>query len=337
LAGPNRNEHKGPEKRVISDIVIVGAGPAGLSAALYAARFCRSTMVIHDGTARTARIPLTHNVPGFDSGIAGPELLARMHDHAANCGAVFVEARVVQASYADGIFSLADGSGARWSARSVILATGVDMNQIPLDADVHEAAIASGVLRYCPVCDGFEHKGERIAVLGCDISGAAEALFLAGYSDNVTLLPRHDIELTVEERRELEQAGIHIVPEAVSRFEPTDREMLVHLEGHADPQAFDVLYPALGTRPRNRLAQTLGLALNQSGKVSDASPFGTALPGLYCAGDLVEGLDQISVAIGHGAVAATKAHNWLRECDGQTAAAVLETDSGVPADEKPED
>jgi thioredoxin reductase (NADPH) len=308
---------------VTFDIIIVGAGPAGLSAALYAARFCRTTLVIHDAAARTARIPFTRNVPGHDSGIAGPELLERMSHHAGKCGAEFVEARVTQARHGDGGFSLADESGTRWSARSVILATGVDMNQIPLDEDLHEAAIAAGVLRYCPVCDGFEHKGERIAVLGCDISGAAEALFLAGYSDDVTLLPRRDSELTFDERRELEQAGIRVEPKAVSCYQPTDREMLVHLEGQPAPLAFDVLYPALGTRPRNLLAHQLGLPLDETGRVSNGSPFGTAVPGLYCVGDLVEGLDQISVAMGHGAIAATKAHNWLRECDGKTADAVL--------------
>src|SRR6188508_236179 len=70
-----------------ADIAIVGAGPAGLSAALYAARFCRSTLVLHDGSARAARIPRTRNVPGFESGITGPSLIARMSRHAAKYGA----------------------------------------------------------------------------------------------------------------------------------------------------------------------------------------------------------------------------------------------------------
>ncbi|MEQ5789366.1 NAD(P)/FAD-dependent oxidoreductase [Erythrobacter sp. NFXS35] len=305
------------------DIIIVGAGPAGLSAALYASRFRRSTLVIHDGRPRAAYIPLTHNVPGYDSGIAGCELLERMTRHAQNCGATFVQERVTDISLANGLFHVVDGNGVLRSGRAVILATGLDQNEPPLDEDVHQAAINAGVLRYCPVCDGFEHQGERIGVLGCDTSGAAEALFLRGYSDDVTLLPRRDVELSAEEQRELEQAGIHIVSEAVSRFEPTDRHMLLHLEGRSKPLAFNVLYPALGSRPRNRLAHQLGLKTNAAGKVAATSPFVTDMPGLYCVGDLVEGLDQISVAMGHGAVAATKVHNWLRECDGQTPHAVL--------------
>lgn len=311
------------------DIAIVGAGPAGLSAALYAARYCRSTLVLHDGTARALRIPLTHNVPGFDAGIAGIDLLKQMTRHAEKFGAQLVKARVDEITAAESLFTLMDENGAAWSARAVILATGLELNEIPLADEMHEAAIASGVLRYCPVCDGFEHKGARIAVLGCDISGAAEALFLAGYSDDLTLLPRRDVDLTKAEQRDLERAGVRIVSKAVSRFERTELEMRVHLDGQTERLSFDVLYPALGCRPRSGLARQLGLAIKESGKVVATTPFGTELPGLYCAGDVVDGLDQISVAMGQGAVAATKAHNWLRQRDGRAVKAVLDLNVGT--------
>lgn len=313
---------------VTYDIIIVGAGPAGLTAALYAARFRRSTLVIHDATPRAAQIPCSHNVPGHEAGIGGPELLERMTRHAENCGAAFVQAQVTDIGHDEGLFRLTDSGGGHHAARALILATGVEQNQPPIDEQVHQAAVDAGVLRYCPICDGFEHRGDRIAVLGCDISGAAEALFLAGYSDDVTLLPRRDVALSAEERRDLERAGIHIVSDAVSRFEPTDRHMLLHLEGGGAPLAFDVLYPALGSRPRNRLAHQLGLKTDANGTVAVTAPFGTDIPGFYCAGDLVEGLDQISVAMGHGAVSATKAHNWLRDQDGETVHAVLDRDAG---------
>ncbi len=314
---------------MIHDIIIIGAGPAGLTAALYAARFLRSTLVIHDGTPRAAQIPLTRNVPGHDAGVAGLDLLERMTRHAGKCGADFVQGRVTDAHRADGLFHLTDTCGVTRSGRAVILATGVAQNQPPLPDDLHQAAVDAGVLRYCPVCDGFEHRGERIAVLGCDTSGAAEALFLSGYSTDVTLLPRRDVELTPEEQRDLEQAGVHVLSEAVTRFEPTDRHMMLHLEGSRAPQVFDVLYPALGSRPRNDLLHRLRLETSAAGKAAATAPFGTEIPGLYCAGDLVEGLDQISVAMGHGAVAATKAHNWLRDSDGESVQAVIGHDSGT--------
>lgn len=305
------------------DIIIVGAGPAGLTAALYAARFCRSTLVIHDGTPRAATIPRSHNVPGFEDGIGGPALLQRMTRHAAGFGAVFAEARVTGASRSGGLFSLTDSLGQVRRSRAVILATGAAMNEVPLPDEVHQAAIDAGVLRYCPICDGFEHRGERIAVLGCDLSGAAEALFLTGYSDDVTLVPRRDVELDEDERHDLEAAGVHVLTAPVTRFEPSGRQMLLHCEGRSAPLAFDVLYPALGLRPRTGLARRLGVPVDAAGTVAARAPFGTEVPGLFCAGDMVEGLDQISVAMGHGAVAATKAHNWLRARQGASTEAVL--------------
>ena len=312
---------------MLHDIIIVGAGPAGLTAALYASRFLRSTLVIHDDTSRAAQIPLTRNVPGQDEGISGPDLLERMSRHASRYGAGFVQGKVTDARRHDGMFHLTTASGASWSGRSLILATGVAQNQPPLDESVHQAAVDAGVLRYCPVCDGFEHRGERIGVLGATLSGAAEALFLAGYSAHVTLVPRRDVALSDEERRDLERAGVHVLSEPVTRFEPTDRQMILHLEGRRAPLSLDVLYPALGSRPRNDLARAIRLRTTDEGKAPAAAPFGTDIPGPYCAGDVVEGLDQISVAMGHGAVAAMKAHNWLRESDGETVQAVLDHDA----------
>ncbi|MFO6447153.1 NAD(P)/FAD-dependent oxidoreductase [Erythrobacter sp. NE805] len=311
---------------------MVGAGPAGLTAALYATRFRRATLVLHDGAARAGQIPLTRNVPGHDGGIAGPELLARMTRHAEGYGATLREARVVEAAREGGAFRLTDAAGVTHTARAVILATGVRHNRPQLPENVHQAAVDAGVLRYCPICDGFEHRDERIAVLGCDVSGAAEALFLRTYSGDVTLLPRRDVALTDEEQGDLERAGVHVLDHAVTRFEPTAQDIRLHCEGRAEPLVFDVLYPALGARPRSDLARMLGLALTEDGKAPDNASFGTAIPGLYAAGDLVEGLDQISVAMGHGAIAATRAHNWLREQDGATVEAVLGEDPEAAKD-----
>lgn len=301
----------------IHECIIVGAGPAGLSAALYMARYKRSVLVLHDGRARALRIPRTHNAPGFNEGVSGPELIERMARHAVQYGARMEQAHVKTASRDDGLFMLAADDGRRWRGRSLILATGIKLNQIDLPHEQHEAAIRANVLRYCPVCDAFEHDGKRIGVVGCDTQGAAEALFLRRYSPDITLLPRSFAELTPDQRAELASAGIVVCETPVARYEPNEDVMRVHLRGHTEPLVFDVLYPALGVTPRTELAVQLGVVTDECGCVPGDAMLETNVPGLWCAGDILDGLDQISVAMGHGALAATKAHNWLRDWDGE--------------------
>ena len=299
-----------------ADCIIIGAGPAGLTAALYMARYRRRVLVLHDGTARALRIPLTHNAPGYPEGISGPDLIDRMTRHAFDHGAEMTVARVRAARHDDAIFSLETDEGDMWQARTLILATGLHLNQIPLNHDTHEAAIRAAVLRYCPICDAYEHIDKMIGVIGCDTQGGNEAMFLRRFSRDVTLIPRSYAELTTQEREALEQAGITVMATPARAYRMDSDRLTVVLEDDTH-RAFDVVYPALGVRPRTELAEALGLAIDDSGCLDAQTPFETQVPGLYSAGDIVEGLDQINVAIAHGAIAATKAHNWLRERDGE--------------------
>lgn len=299
------------------ECIIIGAGPAGLTAALYMARFRRKVLVLHDGSARALRIPKTHNAPGFPDGVTGPDLIARMSEHATGFGAEVAEAEIVSAQQNGDRFELLSGDGRSWRTRSLILATGVAHNEIKIDTGGHQAAIAAGILRYCPVCDGYEHIDTAIGVIGCDSQGAAEALFLRRFSSDVTLVPLNFAELDKGELAAMREVGITVVEHPVARLDALPHRMDVYLEGNAQPLSFDVVYPALGVTPRTELAAALGLSFCPSGELEMSAPFGTRVEGLYAAGDVVEGLDQISVAMGHGAVAATKAHNWLRERDGE--------------------
>ena len=299
------------------ECIIIGAGPAGLTAALYMARFRRKVLVLHDGSARALRIPKTHNAPGFPDGVTGPDLIARMSEHATGFGAEVAEAEIVSAQQNGDRFELLSGDGRSWQARSLILATGVAHNEIKIDTGGHQAAIAAGILRYCPVCDGYEHIDTAIGVIGCDSQGAAEALFLRRFSSDVTLVPLNFAELDRGELAAMREVGITVVEHPVARLDALPHRMDVYLEENAQPLSFDVVYPALGVTPRTELAAALGLSFCPSGELEMSAPFGTRVEGLYAAGDVVKGLDQISVAMGHGAVAATKAHNWLRERDGE--------------------
>src|SRR5690606_41081503 len=125
-------------------------------------------------------------------------------------GADIQEAEVSAITAVAGGFNLHLADGSALVGRAVILATGVDLDQVALPEAVHEAAIRAGVLRYCPVCDGYEHIGKRIGVIGCDSNGAAEALFLRQYSDDVTLMPLSHPELSPAQVQELAASGVGV-------------------------------------------------------------------------------------------------------------------------------
>jgi thioredoxin reductase (NADPH) len=304
------------------DILIVGAGPAGLTAAMYLARYRRRVRVVHDGRSRALWVPRSRNIPGFPDGIVGTDLLRRMTEHAVRYGAEIVEGRVVEVARDPhrALFRARLDNGATVDARGLILATGVDTNLAELDAGDHNAAVRSGVLRYCPICDGFEHSEERIAVLGSDLHGAAEAMFLRQYSSDVTLIPKWQVALTDAQRGELAASGVEVFEGRVVRLEATDDAMLVTIEGEAQPRRFDTLYPAFGSTPRSELAAMLGPLTDPNDCLPFAAFSDGLLPGVYAAGDVVAGLDQISVATGQAAMAATRLHNWLREQEGHVMA-----------------
>ena len=298
------------------DALVIGAGPAGLTAAMYLTRFKRRVRVVHDGTARALWVPRTRNVPGFPDGIVGEELIERMTDHARRYGAEIMFGRVATLERTAGHFRATLEEGASITARAVILATGVDTNLAELDEGDHRTAVRDGVLRYCPICDGFEHRDERIAVLGSDLHGAAEAMFLRQFSGDVTLIPKWRVALSDAQREELADSGVVVLEGQVERLAATARDIAVQMRGEPAARRFDILYPAFGSRPRSELAAALGALADDAGCLPFHAFSDGLLPGLYAAGDVVAGLDQISVAMGQGAMAATRLHNWLRDTEG---------------------
>ncbi len=293
-----------------TDCLIVGGGPAGLTAAIYLARFLRSVVVVDAGASRTRWIPTSQNHAGFPDGITGPELLRRMTEQAKRYGSVIHRGKVDHiAATDDGFETTVEDQ--QITSRAVLIATGTTNYRPPgLDAVVHDAAVAAGLLRYCPVCDGFEARGQRIAVLGSDKHGAAEAQFLRHYSAAVTLLPARFSDLDAMQRASLTDAGITVVEAAVAHLEFSGGEISAVL---ADGRCltFDTVYAALSSRTNSRLAEELGLTLIDEACIPAGDHMKTSLEGVWAAGDIVVGLNQISVAMGHAAVAATSIHNWL--------------------------
>ncbi|MBF0305184.1 MAG: NAD(P)/FAD-dependent oxidoreductase [Alphaproteobacteria bacterium] len=291
------------------DALIIGAGPAGLTAGVYLGRYRRRVIVADGGPGRASLIPLSHNMAGFPDGLSGPDLLARMRAHSLRYGAEIVPG-VVTGLERDGAGFAATLDGRPIRARGVIMATGV--------ADIEPAlpdlvdAIARGLIRHCPVCDGYEVIGQRVAVIGFGASALREALFLRTWSDDVTLLTLgQPASLTAEEALALAKGGVAVVVEPVIRVMIVEGRLTAVVTASGVPLAFDTLYSALGARSRSDLALSLGCEADEAGILRTDQRGETCVPGLFAAGDVSSGLNQVAVATGQAAIAATAIHRRL--------------------------
>jgi len=293
------------------DCLIIGGGPAGLTAAIYCARFLLTTLVIDAGGGRAASIPRTHNHAAFPGGIAGRELLDRIAEQARENGATIATGRVTAIRRRGPLF-IAEHDGGIVVARSVLLATGIEDHRPAMDAVSHDDALARGLIRYCPICDGFEVRDKEVAVIGTGSHGAREARFLRSYTRFVTLVAAdgpHD--LSADERKELDRLGVTTPDGPTKDFRVEDDKLSLTANGKR--LSFDTAYPALGATIHSELAVSLGAAARDGGCLLVDDHARTSIAGLYAAGDVVLGLDQISGAMGQAALAATTIRNDLAE------------------------
>ena len=291
------------------DCLVIGAGPGGLTAAVYLARYRRDFLVVDAGASRAGWIPVSHNLPAFPDGIPGPELLARMRAAAERHGAR-VEAGEVRRLERAGDGFAADLGGRTVTARRVLLATGVDDVQPELP-DLGDA-VRRGLVRVCPICDAYEARDRKVAIIGYGKCRVREALLLRTYTTDLTLLTLgRELELTGEERAELREAGVRLVEEPVSAIAAEGDQVAAWRMRSGAEHRFDVLYTALGLRARSGLATALGAGHDSDGALVVDEHQRTSVPGLYAAGDVVRGLGQVSVATGQAAIAATAINNSL--------------------------
>lgn len=293
------------------DAIIIGGGPAGLTAAIYLSRFRLSVAVFDDGRSRAALIPLTRNHAGHPVGVAGRDLLRRMRIQAEGFGAAMLAQRVDEVAADGGTFRVMAGGRAFLCAK-LLLATGVTNLAPSMPAEEHDDALRRGLIRYCPVCDGYEVTDQNVALLGSGEHGLAEAEFMRSYSRRVSLVaPLGPHRLDEEQRARLRAWGIAAIDGPVRTIVPQATQILLRIAGAE--LAFDTLYPALGTEMRSELARGAGAGTARDGAVLVDRHQMTSLPGLYAAGDVVKGLDQIATAMGQAAVAATAMRNALCE------------------------
>ena len=295
-----------------TDVLVVGAGPAGLTAATYLGRFHRRTVVADGGEPRAAWIPLSHNMPAFPEGADGSTILGRMRDQAERYGAAIRPGRIRKLTATDDGFLGCFEDGGEVVARAVLLATGVEDRRPPLPGV--ERAIERGLVRICPICDAYEATDRAIAVIGDGDKGARECAFLRSYSDRVALIHVGAPE-DLARRGDLEALGVEVIDTAFDEVHLED-DRITALSWEGEARSFDVLYSALGTDANVKLAVQLSAERSEDGRLVVTDHNETSVPGLYAAGDVVLGLNQIAVATAEAAIAATDIHNRLCQADG---------------------
>ena len=294
------------------DCLVIGAGPAGLTAATYFARFHRQFLVVDAGHSRARWIPTSHNCPGFPFGVAGPALLDKLREQATTYGAEIVSGEVVSLQREGGGFVATAASGAAWRASHVLLATGI-VDRMPPIAGI-EAAIAAGVVRLCAVCDGYEANDERIAVYGPVEEAISHAVFLRTFSRSVTAIASEAARPDARSLALAQRARVEVLP-MPSRLRHDGKRCRVEFDpadaADAGTRDFDTFYPVLGADARSELATALGARVDDNRELLVDEQQQTSVDGLYAVGDVVSALNQISVAVGHAAIAATAIHNRL--------------------------
>lgn len=290
----------------VLDCLIIGGGPAGLLAAVYLGRYRRTVQVIDAGESRASKIPESHNYPGF-FGIGGPELLCRLRAQAEKYGAQVVNGRATLLRK-EGETFVASCSGGEVRARFIILATGLVDHCPPIEGQSGDRQ--SEVIRFCPICDGYEAIDRRVGVLGDLRAGGKKALFLRTYTQDVVLFLNAEMSANVELRKKLEEKDVQIV-DKLKHIKLTTKSTVAMVTDRGENYELDALYPALGCTVRSDLATALGASSSENGNLVFDDHQRTTVDGLYAAGDVVTDLHQLSVAFGHSAIAATDIHNRL--------------------------
>ncbi|WP_313903598.1 NAD(P)/FAD-dependent oxidoreductase [Rhizobium bangladeshense] len=296
------------------DALVIGAGPGGMTAALYLKRLNRRVVVLDSGCSRALLIPLSRNHPAFPEGIAGAELFRRMRKQLRNLDIEIVAEAVSQVRRSANSGFIVEFAGRSMMAENVVLATGVEDTLPPIDQA--NDLTRSGHLRFCPICDGYEIAGRPVVIIGATEHAASEARFLGSFTNKITIATLGErMNVTEATMARLVDVGVAIRCEKLihcSRRENGAVDLV--MEASATLEGV-VLYSALGIRPRSQLAEQLGADLEDEMRIRVDAHQATRVPGLYAVGDVVTGLNQLGVSMAHGEIAAIAIHNRLRRME----------------------
>jgi thioredoxin reductase (NADPH) len=292
-------------QRASCDVAVIGGGPAGLSAAIYLARFNRTVVVIDDGEGRSTAHQVNENYLGFPRGIAARDLRKKGAAQAARFGATFLDACVTSVRESGDGFALRCGRKVV-HARAIIVATGV-IDDFPKIADVEQYVGRS--LFWCITCDGWKTRGKRILLVGHDDEAATTALQFLEFTDDVSILTnraRHSF--SPKKVRYLEQAGIAIHRDVLASVEGRGGRMRAALTEKGERIRLDMMFNAQGSTPNDGVAKMLRLKC-KGGYIVVNTEQRTSRKRIYAAGDVTKPhAHQIVTAAHEGATAAQAAN-----------------------------
>ena len=303
-------------------IVIVGSGPAGLTAAIYAARAGLKPLVIEGATTAGGALMTTtevENFPGFPDGIQGPDLMLAMRAQAVKFGAEIVTDDVTELRLTGDVKTVTASDGTVWPSQSVVLAMGSKYRRLGIPDE--ETYSAKGV-SWCATCDGFFYRGKHVAVVGGGDAAVEEATFLTRFASQVTLIHRRDALRASEVmiQRLMANPAVEVIWNTqivgLTGDGKLDGLILRRNDGVESHLAVDGLFEAIGSVPQSELVAG-EVNLDDAGFVMVSEPgTSTSVDGVFACGDLVDHVyRQAIVAAGSGCRAAIDAERWLAQRD----------------------
>ncbi len=305
------------------DVLIVGAGPAGLTAAIYSGRALLSTVVLERGLpgGQLNETDLIENWPGFSEGIAAPDLMRQVRTQAERFGAHIVLDDVVSIVPTGAGFDVVTRQGA-YAARAIILAPGSRPKELP--AENADRLKGKGV-SYCATCDGYFFQGKNLIEVGAGDSGLTESLFLTRFADSVSIVVRHSEKdpkalraSAILQQRARANPKIHFlwnrVVESMEGDPMVTSVRLRNLEtGEVETLSIDGVFVNIGHSPQTDFLRGL-IELDDQGYILTDEFLHTNVPGIFAAGDaraIANQYAQAIVAAGEGAKAAIEAEEYL--------------------------